>query len=369
MIHVANNFISSKVHSELIREMARAQSQQVIVPVRRKSDIGVNDIVGENAKVRYLFFRNRFLRFFPILKVLWVYARSFNVLEEARFLSKRNRPSFVAHNFWSDGMVLFLYSIVRDIRFVMVVRNTDINIFIPKLPHYRWLMTLAIKRASGLVFVSQAHLKRFAQQWPGLIKHAATVEVIPNGVNEYWHHNRLTHTVRRPPHVCFVGKFDDNKNLKVLVRACGEVAQSNADFRLILAGGTEDSLKQGLQTSELPGYVRVVGVLSCQKDVRDLFRSCRVFAMPSLRETFGLVYIEALSQGCALVCTKNEGIDGMFDSPSVVSVDPRDERALSGAIIELLSSYPEGTSPVWVAEQLARFQWSEAAQAYVELLK
>jgi glycosyltransferase involved in cell wall biosynthesis len=37
-----------------------------------------------------------------------------------------------------------------------------------------------------------------------------------------------------------------------------------------------------------------------------------VFVLPSVGETFGMVYLEAMSQGCITVCTKDDGIDGII---------------------------------------------------------
>lgn len=34
--------------------------------------------------------------------------------------------------------------------------------------------------------------------------------------------------------------------------------------------------------------------------------------MPSHKETFGLVYAEAMSQGLPIIYTKNQGFDGQF---------------------------------------------------------
>ena len=36
------------------------------------------------------------------------------------------------------------------------------------------------------------------------------------------------------------------------------------------------------------------------------------FIMVSKNETFGLVYLEAMLQGCIVVASKNEGIDGII---------------------------------------------------------
>ena len=42
------------------------------------------------------------------------------------------------------------------------------------------------------------------------------------------------------------------------------------------------------------------------------YKSAHIFVMPSLTETFGIVFIEALSQGLPLIYTKGQGIDGYF---------------------------------------------------------
>jgi glycosyltransferase involved in cell wall biosynthesis len=41
-------------------------------------------------------------------------------------------------------------------------------------------------------------------------------------------------------------------------------------------------------------------------------RQADVFVLPSIGETFGMVYLEAMSQGCITVCTINDGIDGII---------------------------------------------------------
>ena len=41
-------------------------------------------------------------------------------------------------------------------------------------------------------------------------------------------------------------------------------------------------------------------------------RESDVFVLPSVGETFGMVYLEAMSSGCITVCTKGDGIDGII---------------------------------------------------------
>ena len=39
-----------------------------------------------------------------------------------------------------------------------------------------------------------------------------------------------------------------------------------------------------------------------------------VFVLPSVNETFGMVYLEAMSQGCIPIGTSGEGIDGIIEN-------------------------------------------------------
>ena len=48
------------------------------------------------------------------------------------------------------------------------------------------------------------------------------------------------------------------------------------------------------------------------EEVQKQMQKCDVFVLPSVGETFGMVYLEAMSQGCITVCTKNDGIDGII---------------------------------------------------------
>ena len=37
-----------------------------------------------------------------------------------------------------------------------------------------------------------------------------------------------------------------------------------------------------------------------------------IFVLPSVGETFGMVYLEAMASGCITVCTKDDGVDGII---------------------------------------------------------
>jgi len=61
------------------------------------------------------------------------------------------------------------------------------------------------------------------------------------------------------------------------------------------------------------------------------------FALPSLRESFGLVFVEALLAGCPIVYPRGAAIDGYFDDqPFAIPVDARDVGAIGDGMLRLV---------------------------------
>jgi glycosyltransferase involved in cell wall biosynthesis len=59
--------------------------------------------------------------------------------------------------------------------------------------------------------------------------------------------------------------------------------------------------------------------------------------LPSLRESFGLVFIEALFAGLPIIYPKGAAVDGYFDNCSfAIAVDARDPEAIAAAIERLV---------------------------------
>jgi glycosyltransferase involved in cell wall biosynthesis len=62
-----------------------------------------------------------------------------------------------------------------------------------------------------------------------------------------------------------------------------------------------------------------------------------VFALPSWRETFGMVFVEALLSGCPIVYPEGRAVDGYFEgAPFAIAVPPRDAGALADAMVTLV---------------------------------
>ncbi len=85
------------------------------------------------------------------------------------------------------------------------------------------------------------------------------------------------------------------------------------------------------------------------------------FVMPSLAESFGLVFIEALFAGLPIIYPKGRAVDGYFDDlPFAIPADPRDPADIARAIAHLCRNEAR------LKAELAQWQNSSQAQAFTE---
>lgn len=62
--------------------------------------------------------------------------------------------------------------------------------------------------------------------------------------------------------------------------------------------------------------------------------------MPSKFETFGLVYVEAMTQGTPVIYTRGQGFDGFFEEGTVgYSVDGEDILEMKERIFDIINNY------------------------------
>ena len=76
-------------------------------------------------------------------------------------------------------------------------------------------------------------------------------------------------------------------------------------------------------------------------ELPDYYSLCSAFAMPSKREGFGIVYLEAMACGKPAIAGDRDGArDALLDGEIGVLVDPDDVEAFAAAVVEVLSGEP-----------------------------
>lgn len=122
--------------------------------------------------------------------------------------------------------------------------------------------------------------------------------VIPNPLKSVFLEPFNAYAERRK-YITFAGRLDPIKNLPTLLPAMIQVIDQNPEMEVLIIGdGPQRSLLENLAG----GHPRVhfAGSLN-SRELRSKLRQTRVFISGCTHEALGIVYLEALSQGCNVV--------------------------------------------------------------------
>ncbi len=132
--------------------------------------------------------------------------------------------------------------------------------------------------------------------------------------------------------------FWRNKNAEALIRAVGRAAAQVPDIRLeIIGGGDADAFAHlaALADAAAPGRVRFLGAVAHER-IQDLLNAACAFALVSHRESYGMVFAEALLAGAPCLIPRGRAIDGYFaEGGAILAADPRDGDEIAGGLVRL----------------------------------
>lgn len=115
----------------------------------------------------------------------------------------------------------------------------------------------------------------------------------------------------------------------------------NIHYLLVGKGNDRDRVEAIIDSTNVRDCVTLTGFVS-DEELGDHYNLCDVFAMPSKREGFGIVYLEALACGKPTIGGNQDGaIDALCHGKLGALVDPDDIQKLAETIISIL----QGTYP------------------------
>ncbi len=98
------------------------------------------------------------------------------------------------------------------------------------------------------------------------------------------------------------------QGLRWLINTCGSLFRQGARFHLVVAGdGPERSRLVRLAEEALPGRVIFAGLIP-RNEMGGFYSAGDLFAFPGIRESLGMVYLEAQSCGLPVVAFDNGGV-------------------------------------------------------------
>ena len=200
---------------------------------------------------------------------------------------------------------------------------------------FRRALRPSYRRIDRALAVSEAARACVLRHFPG------PVDVLPNGVNLDRFRPGLKPLERfddGTPNILFVGRHDPRKGLPELMAACASLARDSVPFRLIIVG--DGGLRRRIERMAggvLAGRVHFEGRVSNEHLPR-YYASADLFCSPARGgESFGIVLLEAMAAGVAIVATDLPGYRTVLTPGAQgLTVPPRHPGELRRALETLL---------------------------------
>lgn len=169
------------------------------------------------------------------------------------------------------------------------------------------------------------------------------IEVMPNPLAL----TPIVHSLSsKKKRIVAAGRISDweYKGFDILIKAWGRIAHQHPEWQLDIAGTGDDASKAYLQSLIDDNDIASQAILSgFHDDMATFYAESEVFVLSSRYEGFGMVLIEAMSQGCACVAVDYKGRQKeIIGSDSTgICIEPDDVEAMSKAIKYLIDNEAE----------------------------
>lgn len=365
LLHINSYFIDNHLYAQLYSVLNATVEQRVYIPIKldrepeNRVSLSQTELVFDKRIVPIHKFS-----YFKKIKTLFKAIESKNLAKDIDFVH--------AHNLFTDGALAYKLKKKYGLSYIVAVRTTDIGLQYRLMWHRRPFIHRVLKNADQVVFISKTYRdKLFAMMPNSMVSQIAhKVRVVPNGIDDMWLKNKqrpCAMPLKDKVHLLFVGQIISRKNLLLLIEAVTLLNEGMGEKYTLTVIGPEsktepDYYKTFLDLIKPLPWVDYKGKVKPGEDLMLAYRSCDIFVMPSKHELFGLVYIEALSQGKPVLYAKGEGIDGFLkDYHAGKAVDPDNAMDISRGIQAIAREYETYTD---FDDVVLPFNWNTIATVY-----
>jgi phosphatidylinositol alpha-mannosyltransferase len=196
--------------------------------------------------------------------------------------------------------------------------------------------------------------------------------IIPNGVDvEFYAHARPFPEFKDGKvNILFFGRVEPRKGAMYLLKAYAQIKERHPDTRLIIAG-------VGPEIGDLRRFAhrhKVADVFFAgrptDEDKARFYKTADIFVAPSTgQESFGIVLLEAMAAGCAVVASDIHGYKRVVQrNVSGLLVEPKDPEALAQALERLIRE-PETRRALGAAgaERAPEYDWKHVTGELVRV--
>ena len=293
---------------------------------------------------------------------------------------------------WYSGLGGHLSGLLHEIPHVVTAHSLE-----PDRPWKReqlgggynvssWSEKNAMEYADAVIAVSSGMKDAILRAYPRIDD--SRVHVVLNGIDpEKWFPGDTTIAEElgvdtSKPIAAFVGRITRQKGVPHLLKAA---QQFDEDIQLILCAGAPDTEEIAAETEGLvdtlkaqrDGVFWVKDMLPPEK-IREVYALADVFVCPSIYEPLGIVNLEAMACGTAVVASRVGGIPEVVvdgETGVLVDYDAEDAEGFERGLAEAVNAVAEdpdrarALGEAGLARAREEFSWRTIAQQTVDIYK
>ncbi len=285
----------------------------------------------------------------------------------------KQHPFDVIHAHWLIPQGLLAVLAARGKKPTIICTAHGADLFALRGRLFNAIKRFVVKRCQHLTVVSGA-MQQAAQ---ALGMAAQDITVLPMGVDlQQQFVPNLTQ--QQPMQLLFVGRLVEKKGLRFLLDALVQVIEKYPFVRLNVVGdGAEKPhLLAQVADKKLHAHVHFFGAVK-NSALPAFYQEAAIVVFPSIvasngdQEGFGLVSVEALGCGCAVIATDLPAMQDMLHHLQTAWIVPQQNATVLAEAIQHLLSQPTLRQQLAATGRqtvLQRYDWSQIAQAYHLLL-
>ena len=249
-----------------------------------------------------------------------------------------------------------------------------------------WSEKNAMEYADAVIAVSAGMKESILEAYPRI--EADKVHVVLNGIDtKTWQPgesavlDRLG-VDRQRPVAAFVGRITRQKGVKHLLKAAQDFDE---DVQLVLCAGAPDTPEIAAETEELVDKLRAqregvfwVKDMLSREEIKQVYSGADVFVCPSIYEPLGIVNLEAMACGTAVVASNVGGIPEVVvdgETGLLVPYDAADEASFEKDIAAAVNrvaadkSLAQRFGAAGRERAIQDFSWATIAQQTVDIYR
>lgn len=300
------------------------------------------------------------------------YSYLFFAAFQLRKLCKSNSYD-ILHYFFSlpTGLLSLLPGIHRKIPYIVSLRGSDVpyyDIYNNKVHAFHMILKpvnkYIWKRAKKIVALSNGLKLTALRTAPEL-----QMEIIPNGVETDLfkpasHEKKSNQNFK----LITVSRLINRKGIDHILEALAKLNDKRITLMVVGIGNYGNYLKNLCNKLMLNGVVTFHGYQPREK-LPELYNEADVFILPSLAESFGLVFAEAMACGLPIIGGRTGGVPDLVKAENGILVEPGNIDEIQNAIITMFDNI-KGRIAMRKANRkkaVAYYSWKNSALNYLRI--